>query len=422
MYKQLFALAKENQLDNFQICKITKEELIIETFNNKIDKYEISNIENYLVSAIYQNKAVRLQTEYLDNSVINTLKAQTQYLDIITSKKRTTLENIKEQKSYKINDPASIITRMLKLVNLKKQYKSLIEINGYYTESIIQREIVTEKNNLYDTKKVTSFAIDTVVGENGKNSTANNSKTNLDESPIDMEKIAHKTIQNAIDKLSFKEIENGNYQVILTSKVMGSILNKFTQLFSADSIQKDTSLLVGKLNKQVFSSKITIVEDPCNPKLLGKRLFDDTGIKTSYKEIIKNGIFIQALYDERTATMDNVRNTGNDYGEISPRNMYILPGNKSLDELIKSVDKGVVIDAVGGLHSGINPINGDISIQSEGYYIKNGKKQYASKLFVFSTNIMDILNNVIDISNHIEFYSAITASPDLLVDDIKISK
>ena len=102
--------------------------------------------------------------------------------------------------------------------------------------------------------------------------------------------------------------------------------------------------------------------------------------------------------------------------------MYIKPGNKSLDELIKSIDKGILVDFVGGLHAGINPINGNISIQSEGYYIENGQKKYATKLFILVTNIMELLNNVIDISNNIEFYYQDTASPDLLLDSIKISK
>lgn len=422
MYKDLFIKAKENQLDYFQICKTTIEELNIETFNDKIDKFETSLIDSYLVSAIYQEKEVRIQTEYLDESVISDLKEQAEYLDITTNPTRHSLEDIKEEREYQINQAEDVMKRMLNLNKLRSQYQYLPEINAYYTESIIQRRIITEQNELYDTKKEISFTVEAVVSDNGKNSTAYLTSSNVEDKAIDMENMTKKSIQNAIDKLFFKEIENGTYQVILTSKVMGSILSYFINLFSADSIQKDTSLLVGKLGKKVFSKDITMVEDPSNSSFLGKRLFDDTGMKTSYKEIVKDGIFTQALYDERTALIDQVRSTGNDYGEISSRNMYIKPGKKTLEELIQTVDKGVLIDEVVGLHAGINPINGDISVQSEGYFIEHGKKKYASKLFVLSTNIMDILNNVIDISNHMEFYLATIASPDLLLSNIKISK
>lgn len=422
MNKKLFNLASANHIEQFQIMKITQEEVNIETLNDKINKFVTSNVDKYIVSGIYQDKEVRLYTENLEDNIIEKLIEQAKYLDITTSKTRSKLENIKETTTYQIQSLDNITKRMLNLNNLKSHYHNLKEINAYYNETIIERTITTEENELYDIKKEKSFAIEVLLTEKEKKSTAYDSRCNIDDSDIDIESITEETIQNAIDKLNFKEIKNGTYKVILTSKVMGNILNKFYHLFTADSIQKDISLLVGKKETQVFSDKITIIEDPNNPKLLGKRLFDDTGKITRYKEIIQKGIFKQPLYDERTASIDKVRSTGNDYGEISPRNMYIQKGNKTLENLIESVEEGVLIDSVEGLHAGINEVTGNISIQSEGYYIKNGHKQYATKLFVLSTNIMDILNNVIEVSNHIEFYLPTTASPDLLVDNIKISK
>ena len=422
MYKELFNNAKQNDLHNFQIMEITTEELDIEIFNNQIDKFETSDITKYIVSANYNNKDVRIITEELNNDIINLIKEQSEYIDIETSNDRIALEDIKETNTYKINNPSKIIERMLNLITLKNKYPNIKEIKSYYTELITKRKIITIENELYDIKKETSFSTEVTVTENNNNSTSYKSKIITDDSDINIEELTEETIINATDKLHYKEITNGTYKVILTSEVMGSILRYFIDLFSADKIQKDTSLLVGKQKKKVFSNKITIVEDPNNTKLLGKRLFDNTGKKTYYKEIVKNGLFIQPLYDSKTAKIDNAELTGNDYGEISVRNMYILPGSTTKEELITKVDKGILIDSVGGLHSGINPINGNISIQSEGYYIENGKKKYATKLFILVTNIMELLNNVIDISNNIEFYYQDTASPDLLLDNIKISK
>lgn len=422
MDKELLKQAKENQLENFQIMQTTIERLIIETFNDKLEKFETSSTINYQISAIYQEKEVKLSTEYLDTSIIHLLKEQAEYLDIKTPHTRKKLENIKEEKNYQIDNPEPITKRMLNLAKYLDQYQELKEINSFYEETIIEQKITTEENELYDIKKQKSFSIEGFAKEQEKNSTSYKTITNIDNSDINMEKIAEETIKNTIDKLYDKPIENGTYQVILTSQVMGEILNKFIDLFSADSLQKETSLLSGKLETKVFSNKITMIEDPTNPKLLGKRLFDDTGKHTYYKKIVQNGIFKTPLYDERTAAIDKVESTGNDYGTISPRNMYIEPGTKTLKELIKSVKKGILIDVVGGLHAGINPINGNISIQSEGYYIENGQKKYATKLFVLSTNILDILNNVIDLSNNIEFHLKTVASPDILLNNIKISK
>lgn len=422
MYKELIKQAQNQNFQNMSIMEITTEELNIQTLNDKLEKFDNSIITKYIVSANYQNKKVRLYTEYLDNNILDELKTQAEYLDITTEKTNLNLETIQDNSNYKIDDPTPITTSLLNLNNLKKEHPLLKEISAYYTEKIIKRKIITVDNTLTDNKKEITLLLEIMVKDGEKISTSYYNQNSINNMNIKIEPLCQEAIQNAIDKLNYKEIENGTYKVILTSKVMGDILNKFINIFSKDSIDEGTSMLAGKLNSQVFSKKITIIEDPSNPSLFGKRLFDDSGTKTYYKQIVTNGIFKQPLYNTKTALKDNVKNTGNDYGEISARNMYIKPGSKPLNELINSVEKGILIDSVKGLHAGINPISGDISLQSEGYYIENGKKKYATKLFVLSTNIKELLNNVIDLSNNLEFYLRTTASPDMLIENIKISK
>ena len=249
MNKKLFKLASEKHLEQFQIMKIKTEKVDINTFNEKIDKFEISIIENYVISGLYQDKEVRLYTESLEENIIEELIEQAEYLDVKTLPTTTNLENIRETKTYQINNLDDITTKMLNLNKFKSKYHNLKEINSYYTENVIERTITTETNELYDTKKEKNFEVKVVISENGKNSTAHDSKSNIDDSDIDLEALTKEVIQNAIDKLSYQEIQSGTYKVILTSKVMGNILNELYGLFSADKIQKDISLLKQQKNE-----------------------------------------------------------------------------------------------------------------------------------------------------------------------------
>ena len=52
---------------------------------------------------------------------------------------------------------------------------------------------------------------------------------------------------------------------------------------------------------------------------------------------------------------------------------YLVNGDTSLDDLVKSIDKGLLITNLQGLHSGLNPISGDFSLQSSGFYIEDGR-------------------------------------------------
>ena len=135
------------------------------------------------------------------------------------------------------------------------------------------------------------------------------------------------------------------------------------------------------------------------------------------KEIIKNGYFITKLYDNKTAIKDKTKSTGNSFGT---RNMYIVPGQLNKNELIKELNDGIYITYIEGLHAGIDNTTGDISLQAEGYLIKNGEKEKALNMIILSTNIFELFKNVIEVGNDLEFFSITSGAPSLLIRDITI--
>ena len=167
----------------------------------------------------------------------------------------------------------------------------------------------------------------------------------------------------------------------------------------------------------MFSNKITIVEDPLNISLVGTRIFDMEGNATYYKELIKDGKFITKLYDNKNAIIEDKKSTGTSGGV---RNMYIVPGSNSYEELIKKMDNGIIIDLLEGLHAGANTITGELSLQASGYEIKEGKISKALKLIIMQTTLKELFNKVIDIGNDLEMFSVTGGSPSILFNDITI--
>ena len=52
--------------------------------------------------------------------------------------------------------------------------------------------------------------------------------------------------------------------------------------------------------------------------------------------------------------------------------MYLMPGFLSFDELVKKLNNGVIITDLKGLHSGVNTVTGDMSLEAKGYLVENG--------------------------------------------------
>lgn len=101
------------------------------------------------------------------------------------------------------------------------------------------------------------------------------------------------------------------------------------------------------------------------------------------------------MYNLKTAKKDNVETTGDSIGgsSIAPSNMYIEKGNMSYDDLVQSIDKGLIITSLNGLHAGLNPISGDFSLSSSGYFVENGKIAYPIEQITVAGNFLNIIKN-----------------------------
>ena len=208
------------------------------------------------------------------------------------------------------------------------------------------------------------------------------------------------------------------YKVLIDNYVINKIIYTFANSFYEKSLDMKVSPFAGKLGEKIFSDKITIMEEPVNEKFVVNKHFDQEGSLTYNKEIIKDGIFKTAFNTLEYAIKNNTKPTGN---ANMICNLNIKPGNLSYDELVKSMDNGVIINNVEGLHAGINTSTGDISLQSTGYLVEKGKIVKALDMIILQTNIFELLSNVIEVGNDFKEFSMNCAAVSLLISDITIS-
>ena len=416
---KLFDLARENNIE----LEITEKEEIntnISILNDSIEKYESSDVTNYDVKAIIDGKVVRYNTENLDN-VLDILKKHAKVIDTdikydfindTSNKNKFELKHTKV--SYK-----EILEDMLKLNTLKEKYKELVSINVCFDHTKTNIKFSnTNGVNKEDANEIFSYYGEFVLNINGENETSfvSISKTKLDE--IDLHKVVEKYIKEAYDNFKAESVKTSKYNIIINPESMGKILRTFSNMFSKELIDKNLSLLTGKVNTQVFNEKINIVEDPTNEHLVGKRLFDNEGVTTYYKDIVVNGKFITPLYNIKSAKKDNKKSTGNSFGV---RNMYIKPGNISEENLLLMLNNGIYIKDLEGLHAGVDTISGNISLQATGYLVEDGIKTKALKMIILSTDLLELLNNVVEVASNLEFYNPLCGSPSILFKDITIA-
>lgn len=422
--KTFFQKAKAKGIENIQIVEITENTGQMELINKELETFEISNHTGYQIKTEYNGKTVKAASDYLDESILDTIIMKATYTD---SKYQDDYLTDKSHNNKMDDMPQIDISNELdvlkELDDIRKDYPEVNNLTLSYSEIYEKKRIVNSNGVDIETAcHLYEFVPEIVTKE--KDSTTSYDrvylKTNKDS--LNMKDNLIKDIKMALKQTKKEKLKTQKYDIIVDSTVMKSILSNFIDMLSATNIRQKISCLEGKLNEKVFSDKLTIIEDPKNDDYPGATIFDDEGTETEKKEIIKDGVLKTYLYNIKEAKEQNQKTTGNGYSSISTRNMYIKPGDKTLEEMMKKLKNGIYItDCMGSMNTAINPNTGNISLQIFGFIIENGEIKCGFEPSVMTTTIFELLSNIEEIENQVTFIKQSVGSPCLLVKDISIA-
>lgn len=262
------------------------------------------------------------------------------------------------------------------------------------------------------------------------------------EAPIET---AENALELATQQLHPKPIEGGKMDLIIAPDALSNLLiYTLVQEVRADRVQRQQSPLVGKLNQQIASEVLTILDDGKVPRATGSKLFDDEGVPTAKTPIIEKGVLKSFLYDTYTATKEDRESTGNAVRDallqlvpkyrlepfIGPTNVVIEPGTASRDEIMEDVKNGIITKDFIGAHTS-NPQSGTFSIAPySASKIENGEIKHPIKEAMIGGDILTLLKNVEIVGNdvkQVQFYDAALIkdatliAPTILVKDVSVS-
>lgn len=270
----------------------------------------------------------------------------------------------------------------------------------------------------------------TVAEENGESQMGwdfNGSRILQD---VSFEDVGRNAAKRAVQMLGAKRINTVKAPIILDNSVASEFLGIFASSFSAESVQKGRSLLKDKIGRKVISPKVNLVDSGIIPRRLGTRPFDDEGVLTSEKVLIKEGELMGFLHNTYTAKKDGAYSTGNavrgGYTGLPSAgilNLYLKTSSKSdvipFNTLIASLDKGLYITEAMGVHTA-NPTTGEFSIGVSGLWIENGTIRFPVKEAVISGDMLGLFEKIEAAGDDMRFYGNI-GTPSLLIGPTDIS-
>lgn len=436
----LFEKALNEGFENCEVYYTDGENISITVYEGEVEKYNIDKSFGLSFRGMLNGKMGYSYTEILDDKAIDMLiKSAKEAAGCIESNDIQFIyegdENYSEVKTYSEKleniDASKLIDIALELEKETKGYSDkVINLNA------CKISYSSSKNGIYNTKGLElnnkgnlliSYVIPIVEENNEKQDGIGYMIVDsIDE--LDTKKIAKQGVEDALSKLGGKSIPSGNYKTIIYNEAMASLLETFSDVFSAEEAQRGLSLLKGKENQCIASDIVSIIDDPLMDNGLASAPFDDEGVATFKKEIVSKGVLNTLLHNLKTANKANLKTTGNGFKSsysspvsVEPTNFYIEKGMKTLEELMNELDEGVIITDFAGLHSGANSITGDFSLASKGFYIKDGRKIYPIDQITVAGNFFELLKNIKDIGNDLNFPISSIGSPSVVVEGLSIA-
>ncbi len=434
-FDKLFEVASSKGIEDLQIYFIDSNEFEVGVFKSELENYTIANTQKLSVKGIYKGKMGTVTTEVLTDDVIDFLvdSVIASAIAIESEDEVFIYEGDKEYKKIEgiYNESLNNVTAKQKIADtykleelIKSKDERIKMVQVFYGDGSNHVKIRNSKG-LNLEKLVNDGMIGAqVVANDGKDqrSAFEYTRSN-DYADFNLEELATLAAKKAVALLGATPCESGEYEILLTKEASSSLLAPHVSMFSAESVQKNVSLLKGKVNEVVGSTKISIVDDPFMKKSVRSGSFDDEGVATTYKELVKDGVLTGFMHNLKTAKKDDIKSTGNGFigRGIAPTNLYIKPGEFKYEDAVKSMKKGIIITDLAGTHSGANPISGDFSLQASGFLVENGKIIRPVALITVAGNYLDLLKDVTQVCDDLKFNFGYIGSPSLLIKSLMVS-
>lgn len=241
------------------------------------------------------------------------------------------------------------------------------------------------------------------------------------DSPEDVGRIA---AERTVRMLGAKIPGTARVPVVFDQITGTSVLGSLLSAIDGDAVFKKATYLTGKLNEDIASPLVTLVDDGTLKRGVASSPFDGEGLRTEKREIVSRGKLRSYMYDVYTARKAGASPTGNaqrDHSSlpsIGSYNFYMPNGESHFERIIGSVENGLYLTGLMG--SGTNPVTGDFSLGASGIWIENGKLTYPVEGITVASNMLDILKRIDMVGNDMKFLGPVSC-PTFRVAEMTVS-
>lgn len=202
--------------------------------------------------------------------------------------------------------------------------------------------------------------------------------------------------ERTVRRLNPGRVKTCQVPVLFEAPLASGLISHLVSAISGGSLYRKSSFLLDSLGKQVMSSLVNIEELPHVPRGLASSPFDNEGVETHARTLIKDGVLQGYMLGSYSARKLGMQSTGNAGGN---HNLIMRHGDLDLAGLLKTMGTGLLVTEL--LGHGINMVTGDYSRGAAGFWVENGVIAYPVEEITIAGNLADMFMNIVAVGNDV---------------------
>ena len=208
--------------------------------------------------------------------------------------------------------------------------------------------------------------------------------------------VGHKAGERTVRRLNSRKIKTCQVPVLFEAPLASGLISSLISAISGGSLYRKSSFLLDSLGKQIASPLLNISEDPHIKKGLASSPFDNEGVATHARQLVKDGVlqgYVLGSYSARKLGMQTTGNAGGNH------NLIVQSSGQDFTALLMQMGTGLLVTEL--LGHGMNMVTGDYSRGAAGFWVENGVILHPVEEITIASNMADMLKSIVAIGNDI---------------------
>ncbi len=209
--------------------------------------------------------------------------------------------------------------------------------------------------------------------------------------------VGRKAGERTARRLNARRLGTLECPILFEAPEAADLIGSFVAAVSGGALYRKASFLQDSLGRTVFSPLVSIREEPHLRRARGSAPFDNEGVATAARDVVKDGVvggYFLGSYSARKLGMATTGNAGGNH------NLVVLPGEDDLSALLRRMGRGLLVTEQ--LGHGVNAVTGDFSRGAAGFWIEDGAIAYPVEEITIAGNLKDMYRNIVAVGRDVD--------------------